>query len=69
MPEELRNKVIKALKEQTGKGIELIEETDERLIGGFILRWKDQQYDASIANQINKLKKEVEGINLYVKGF
>jgi F-type H+-transporting ATPase subunit delta len=66
---ELREQIIALLKHQTGKEIELIEETKAEIIGGFILRWKDQQYDASILNQINKLKKEVAAINLYVKGF
>ncbi len=69
VPEDIRKKVIEALGQQTGKTIDLIEETDDRLIGGFVLRWKDMQYDASILNQINKLKKEVESINLYVKGY
>ena len=67
--EDVREKIVAILKKQTGKEIELIEETNEEMIGGFILRWKDQQYDASILNQINKLKKEVAAINLYVKGF
>jgi len=67
--EDVRGKIVAILKQQTGKEIELIEETDAEMIGGFILRWKDQQYDASILNQINKLKKEVAAINLYVKGF
>jgi F-type H+-transporting ATPase subunit delta len=67
--EEIRTEIVDILKKQTGKEIELIEETNEEMIGGFILRWKDQQYDASILNQINKLKKEVAAINLYVKGF
>jgi F-type H+-transporting ATPase subunit delta len=67
--EDVRKKIVEVLKAQTQKEIELVEETDAGLIGGFILRWKDQQYDASVLHQINKLKKEVEGINLYVKGF
>jgi F-type H+-transporting ATPase subunit delta len=66
---DVREKIVTILKQQTGKEIELIEETNAEIIGGFILRWKDQQYDASILNQINKLKKEVAAINLYVKGF
>jgi F-type H+-transporting ATPase subunit delta len=66
---EVREQIINALKKQTGKEIDLIEETKEEMIGGFILRWEDQQYDASILNQINKLKKGVAAINLYVRGF
>jgi F-type H+-transporting ATPase subunit delta len=66
---DIRDQIIGLLKQQTGKEIELIEETKADIIGGFILRWEDQQYDASILNQINKLKKGVAAINLYVKGF
>jgi F-type H+-transporting ATPase subunit delta len=67
--DEIREEIVTILKRQTGKEIDLIEETNAEMIGGFILRWKDQQYDASILNQINKLKKEVAAINLYVKGY
>ena len=66
---EVREEIISKLKQQTGKDIDLIEETKAEMIGGFIIRWEDQQYDASILNQINKLKKGVAAINLYVKGF
>ena len=67
--EDIRKKIVSLLNRQTRKEIELVEETQAELIGGFILRWGDQQYDASIMNQINKLRKEIAAINLYVKGF
>jgi F0F1-type ATP synthase delta subunit len=54
---------------QTTGSIELIEEVNEELIGGFVLQWKDMQYDTSIQNQINKMKKGMAMINLYKKGF
>ena len=66
--EEVRKKVVAVMHQQTQKEIELIEDVNEELVGGFVLRWKDLQYDASILNQINRLKKEVASINLYVKG-
>ena len=31
---------------------------DESILGGFILRIGDLQYNASVANQLNKLKRE-----------
>jgi F-type H+-transporting ATPase subunit delta len=65
---EVREKVVSVLKDQTQKEIELVEEVKEEIIGGFILRWKDLQYDASVVNQINRLKKGIASINLYVKG-
>lgn len=57
------------MNDQTKGSIELIEEVKEDLIGGFVLQWKDRQYDASILNQINKMKKGMAMINLYKKGF
>ena len=48
--------------------IELTEELDEKLIGGFVLSFDDKQLDASILRQIKNLKKEFD-INLYIKGF
>lgn len=35
------------------------EKIDEKLIGGFILKVGDRQFDASIASSLNKLKKEL----------
>ncbi len=37
--------------------IELTEKVDENVIGGFVINFQDYQYDASIINQLNKLKK------------
>jgi F-type H+-transporting ATPase subunit delta len=31
---------------------------DPTIIGGFILRVGDQQYNASVANKLNELKRE-----------
>lgn len=50
-------KVLAKVKELTGKEA-LIENTiDESILGGFILRVGDLQYNASIANNFNKLKR------------
>jgi F-type H+-transporting ATPase subunit delta len=38
--------------------IELIEETNKDLIGGFVLRIDDEQFDASVVYQLEKLKRE-----------
>ena len=39
------------------KTLEIIEKTDEKLIGGFVLRIDDEQYDASIASQLENIKR------------
>ena len=66
---EIRNQILEIMKTQTNGEVELIEEVKTELIGGFLLQWKDKQYDASILKQINKLKRETAALNLYKKGF
>lgn len=66
--DELRKNIIKILEEDTSSKIELSEEIDENLIGGFLLTIGDKQYDASILSKIKKLTKEFE-VNIYEKGF
>jgi F-type H+-transporting ATPase subunit delta len=41
-----------------GSTIELNTEIDPAILGGFILRIGDLQYNASIANQFQKIKQE-----------
>ena len=67
--DETRDKLTTLLSVQTGKQIDLVQSIDPELIGGFILRWKDQQYDASILHQIKKLHRDISSINLYMKGY
>ncbi|WP_228853162.1 ATP synthase F1 subunit delta [Aegicerativicinus sediminis] len=58
LTKELEDKVLAKVKELTAKNVELKNIVDPEILGGFILRVGDQQYNASIANQLNKLKKE-----------
>lgn len=56
---ELENKVMAKVKELTGsEKVTLNSEIDPTIIGGFILRMGDIQYNASIANQLGNLKRE-----------
>jgi F-type H+-transporting ATPase subunit delta len=55
---DLEKKVLAKVKELTGKNVTLKNIIDETVLGGFILRAGDLQYDASIANQLNTLKRE-----------
>jgi F-type H+-transporting ATPase subunit delta len=66
--DELRKRVIALMEEQTQGSIDLKEEVKEELIGGFVLSYDDYKYDASIAYQLRKLKKNAAEINLYVRG-
>lgn len=60
--------IINKLHEATSMNIELTEKVDEDIIGGFIINFQDYRYDASIINQLNKLKKEFSE-NLYETKF
>ncbi|PVW15109.1 ATP synthase F1 subunit delta [Marixanthomonas spongiae] len=55
---ELEKKVLEKVKEMTGSDKVTVKNTiDESIIGGFILRVGDLQYNASIANKLNRLKR------------
>lgn len=58
MTKELEAKVLAKVKELTNKEVTLENIVDESIIGGFILRVGDKQYNASISNKLNKLKRE-----------
>lgn len=47
------------LEKELGGQVEISARTDPRIIGGMILRIDDKQYDASIAAQLKKIKKEL----------
>jgi len=54
------------LKHSTNQTVELEERIDPTLIGGFILRFGDKQFDASISSELEMLRREFEK-NYYVK--
>lgn len=59
LTEKLENHVLVKIKELTGSDSVSIENTiDGSIIGGFILRIGDLQYNASIANQFGIIKRE-----------
>ncbi|WP_372754753.1 ATP synthase F1 subunit delta [Mariniflexile sp.] len=58
LTDALKQQVLAKAKELTGNDIEVKSIVDESILGGFILRIGDIQYNASIANQFSKLKKE-----------
>ena len=55
---DLKKKVLAKAKALTGKDVEVENIIDESILGGFILRIGDVQYNASVANQLSKLKRE-----------
>ncbi|MEZ4857303.1 MAG: ATP synthase F1 subunit delta [Flavobacteriaceae bacterium] len=59
LSESLEKQVLAKVEALTGsKKITLQNEVDESIIGGFILRIGDLQYNASISNQLSNLKRE-----------
>ena len=58
MTKELVKKVLAKVKTLTSKKVELDNVVDESILGGFILRVGDKQYNASISNKLEKLRKE-----------
>jgi len=55
---ELEKKVLAKVVELTGNKVTIENKIDESIVGGFILRVGDLQYDASISNKLSNLKRE-----------
>ena len=51
--------VMEKIKTLTDKKVELVSTVDQDIIGGFILRLGDQQFDASVANQLKSLEHKL----------
>jgi F-type H+-transporting ATPase subunit delta len=56
---EVRNKIIRTISQKLNIKIELQEQTEPQILGGFIMRIDDYQIDASVASQLAKIKKEL----------
>ncbi|HLS31715.1 MAG TPA: ATP synthase F1 subunit delta [Flavobacteriaceae bacterium] len=61
---EVEKKVLDKVKELTGSDASLVQKVDSELLGGFLLRVGDLQYDASIAGRLNSLKQNFKQ-NIY----
>jgi len=68
LDEDARKKVRNLLATIGQSSVELVEEIDPELIGGFVLRIGDKQIDTSVKNEILKLKQGFKE-NLYVEEF
>jgi len=53
----------KSILDKVRKGVEgtleVTEKIDKSLIGGFVVRMGDKQFDASVANQFSELKQRL----------
>lgn len=56
----LENEILEKVTKLTGNKVVIENKVDENIVGGFILRVGDLQYDASIANKLSNIKREFE---------
>ncbi|HLV45844.1 MAG TPA: ATP synthase F1 subunit delta [Flavobacterium sp.] len=60
LTDDLKAKVLDKIKQLTSESqIEIINEVNPEIIGGFIIRIGDMQYNASVADKLNQLKREL----------
>ncbi|HLA55860.1 MAG TPA: ATP synthase F1 subunit delta [Flavobacterium sp.] len=59
MDKEMESKVMAKILTFSNKKIVIENIVDPAIIGGFILRMGDQQYNASVANRLQVLKREL----------
>jgi len=57
--EGLVAEIRKILETQFNAKVELSQKVDSNLIGGFVLRVEDKQYDASLSTQLKKIKEQL----------
>lgn len=55
---ELETKVLEKVKEFSTNKVTLNNQVDPSILGGFILRLGDKQYNASVAHKLAELKRE-----------
>jgi F-type H+-transporting ATPase subunit delta len=63
-----REQILDIVKKMKGDKIELVETVNKNIIGGFVLRIGDEQYDSSVIKKLRQLKNEFDD-NLYVKEY
>ena len=66
--EPFRKKIIQLVEQKTGSKVELEEKIDPSIIGGFILRYGDNQIDASLERDLESIRQEFSK-NLYIREF
>lgn len=59
LADEVADEIRKILEKELKAKIELSQRVDESLIGGFVLRVDDKQFDASISTQLKKIKEQL----------
>jgi len=65
LTDDLKEQILIKVKGITGKKVTIENIIDPSIIGGFILRVGDKQFDASISGEMNELRRQFDD-NLYV---
>lgn len=68
LEDDSRTLMKEMLKAELHAEIELEEDIDPRIIGGFIVQVGDRRFDASLRSKLHKLNRQFD-INIYKKGF
>lgn len=55
---ELETQILAKIKQISDKEVTIVNEVNPDIIGGFIIRLGDMQFNASIANKLSQLKRE-----------
>lgn len=59
LPEKHKKEIFEFVTKKFKLNLDMQEKIDPEIIGGYILRIEDQQIDASLKNQLNKIKREL----------
>lgn len=59
LDENTRSSILSKIKTSIKGDLEVIEQIDPALIGGFVVRIGDKQIDASVSSQLNNLKQRL----------
>ena len=57
---DVQAKILAKVKELIGKEVSIVNKIDPSIIGGFILRVGDKQFDASVTGKMNNLRRSFE---------
>lgn len=66
LDESTRNAVLAIVRKKGGENIDLVERVDPKIIGGFILRMGDVQYDSSVSRRLSDISRQLHS-NSYTR--
>ena len=57
--EAIVTQIQKILETEFKAKVELSQKVDNRLLGGFVIRVEDKQYDSSLSTQLKKIREQL----------